>query len=72
MLPNLTKFSPKYCYCTANKSVTSADLQRVGLVHHLQKSLNLRYYTADYNQIFTKMLLLVLMKEVSHQLTFKV
>ena len=37
-----------------NKSVTSADLESVGQGHHLQKSLNLGYYTADFNQTFTK------------------
>ena len=54
------------------KSVISADLESVGQGHHLQKSLNLGYYTADFNQIFTKMLLLVLITKVSYQLTLKV
>ena len=46
-----------------NKSVTSADLESVGQGHHLQKSLNLGYCTADFNQILTKMLLLVLITQ---------
>ena len=48
------------------------DLEDVGQVHHLQKSVNLAYYTADFNEIFTKMLLLVLTTKISHQLTLKV
>ena len=34
---------------------TSADLESVGQGHHLQKSVNLGYYSADFNQILTKM-----------------
>ena len=34
---------------------TPADLESVRQGHHLQKSINLGYYTADFNQIFTKM-----------------
>ena len=51
-----------------NKSVTSAVLESVRHGHHLQKSLNVGYYRTDYNQIFTKMLLVT---KVSHQLTVK-
>ena len=55
-----------------NKSVTSADIESVGQCHHFQKSLSLGYYTANFNQIFTKILLLVLITKVSNQLTLKV
>ena len=40
-----------------NKNVISADLQNIGQGHHLQKSY-LGYYTAEFNQTFTKMILL--------------
>ena len=55
-----------------NKSVRSADLENVGQGHDLQKSSYLEYFTAGFNQNFTKMLLLVLITKVSDQLTLKV
>ena len=55
-----------------NKSVTSADHESVSQGLQLQGSLNLGYYTAEFNQIFTKMLLLVLITKVSHELTLKI
>ena len=71
-----SRFSPNFHQIVAtggdNKNVTSADLESVGQDHHLQKSLNLGIYTADFNQIFNKMLQLVLITNVSHQLTLTV
>ena len=55
-----------------NKNVISADLENVGQGHHLQKSLFLGYYASDFNQTFTKMLLLWLITKALHQLTSKV
>ena len=37
---------------TGNKKVLSSDLENVGQVHHLQKSLYLSYYTKGFHQTF--------------------
>ena len=39
----------------ATKKVLSSDLDNVDQVHHLQKSLYLRYYTNDFYQTFIEM-----------------
>ena len=71
-----SRFSPNFHQLVAtgadNKNVTSADLESVGQDHHSQKSLNIGIYTANFNQMFTKMLQQVLITKVSHQLTLKV
>ena len=56
-LPIFTKLYRTDCTLAINKSVISADLENVGQDHHLQKSY-LGYYTADFNQSFTKMMFL--------------
>ena len=56
----------------SNENVISADLENVGLGHHLQESLYLGYYASDFNQAFIEMMLLWLTTKASHQLTLKV
>ena len=43
---------------TSHKNIIYADLENVGQGHYLQKSLYLGYYTTDFNQSSTKLLLL--------------
>ena len=42
----------------AIQNVLSYDRENVGQGHHLQKMIYLGFYTADFNQTFTKMMLL--------------
>ena len=72
MQPILTKFYQIVATGSENKGITSADLESFGQGHHLHKSLYLGYYTAAFSQLFNKMLLLVLITNVSQQLTLKV
>ena len=41
---------------SATKNVLAVDLLNVGQGHHLQKSLYIGYYTADFNKTFIKMM----------------
>ena len=67
----LTNCHQNFASGADNKSVTSADLEMVVQGYHLHKSVNLGYYTGDFNQIFSNKLLLALTTKVSHQLTLK-
>ena len=48
--PIFTKLSLNYSTEASSQNAISADLENVGQVHHLQKSLQVGYYMINFNQ----------------------